>query len=90
MAAGCPDCAMIKGELNLELVLEDKPNQDKRKLLIFSAGSDDSARDMLNHYGLSDKFTPVYLTEEGKILDDVVDIIRHVRGNGFSRGVSDD
>lgn len=90
LSAGCPDCAIIKGELNFDLILEDELNKDGRQLFVFSAASDEATRDMLIHYGLSDKFVPVYLTDEGKIIDDVVDIIRYIQGNRFSRGSVDD
>jgi hypothetical protein len=90
LSQGCPDCAVVKGELNFSFVSDDRANKENRQLLVFSSASDDSARDLLNRYGLSDKQTPVYLTDEGKAIDDVMEIISEIRGNGFSRGVSDD
>jgi hypothetical protein len=80
----CPECAEIKSLLNQEAIFSDEfRGLEGRQLSVYHTFSNTACRDLLDKYGLQGHFTPVILTAEGFIVDDVAMILAHLGRTGM-------
>lgn len=85
LSRDCPDCAVVRAELDMNAVMEDDfRGTEGQKLYVFGALSSDSARELLDKYELQDFFTPVVQTHDGKKFFKVKNILSHLRQNGMT------
>lgn len=81
----CPFCGVVRAELRMEAASSDAfRGLDGQKLLVFSALSNEAAKELLDKFGLSGRNMPVLVTWEGEIRADVQQIIAWMRARGIS------
>jgi hypothetical protein len=75
----CPECSEIKSRLHQDAIFSDDfSGTNDRKLLVYHTFSNVACRDLLDKYGLQGRFTPVLLTSDGVVIDDVSGILSHL------------
>ena len=85
VSRNCPDCAVVRAELDLNAVMEDDfQGTQGQKLHVFSALSDEATRELLDTFGHPDEFTPLIVTHDGQNLDKPKNIIGYLRQNGMA------
>jgi glutaredoxin-related protein len=86
LAINCPNCAIVKAELDYgNAVDDDFRGSDGQELRVFSAVSNSAAREMLDKYGLPENVkTPALLTDGEQILNDPIKVIEYLRSNGMT------
>lgn len=81
----CPDCAVVRAELDMNAVMADDFRGSKgQRLHVYSALSDEAARELLDKFGQDGGFTPLLAPHEGKPLSKPKNIIAYLRGNGMA------
>jgi hypothetical protein len=82
LVKNCPSCATIKAHLNWGLIESDKFfGKDGQRLFVFNTLTVDGGRDLLDRYGLVDKYAPLLMTHDGKLLEEAGAIIAYMMDN---------
>ena len=81
----CPECSVVKVALNLEAVEQDGfLGKGGQRLFVFNALSNDAGRELLDKYGLKDRFAPTLLTGDGAVISESGPIVDYLRQNGMA------
>ena len=84
LARNCPDCALVRTMVDMEAVVSDDfKGKSGQKFNVFSALSNDAARELLDAFGHKDKFVPFMVTHDGVPLTKVRQIEAHLRAEGM-------
>lgn len=84
LARNCPDCALIRAMMDMDAVVgDDFRGKASQKFNVFSALSNEAARELLDSFGHKDKFVPLLVTHEGVALTKAKQIEAHLRDNGM-------
>jgi len=84
LARNCPDCALVRVMVDMDAVVSDDfRGKAGQKFNVFSALSNDAAREMLDVFGHKDKFVPLLVTADGLFLTKARQIEVHLRDNGM-------
>jgi hypothetical protein len=94
ISRNCPDCAAIRAELDMNAVMEDDfRGTAGQELRVYSALSNDAARELLDEFGLDEKddkdenrfYTPTLVPHDGsKPRVKLKNIITWLRENGMT------
>jgi hypothetical protein len=85
LSKGCPECAAIRAALDMEKAFEDDfKARDGQGLLVYGALSNAAAREILDTFGHSGKFTPLLQRANGEVLTDGRKILDYMRRNGMT------
>jgi len=87
ISRNCPDCAAVRAELNMNAVMEDDfRGTAGQELRVYSALSNDAARELLDKFGLDEEtYTPVLIPHDGsKPRVKLKNIIAWLHDNGMT------
>jgi hypothetical protein len=85
LVKNCPECSVVKAALNFEAVEQDGfLGRNGQRFFVFNALSNDACRELLDKYGLKDKFAPTLLTDEGATIIEPGHIVDYLRRNGMA------
>jgi glutaredoxin-related protein len=86
LAINCPNCAIVKAELDYNNAVDDDfRGSEGQELMVFSAVSNAAARELLDKYEfLANVKTPVLLADSGQIINDPIKVIEYLRSNGMT------
>ena len=86
VSKGCQDCARIRSVLDMNAVIEDEfTGASGQELYVFSAQSNNAARDLLDAFKLDDHYTPLLVPHNSlDPIDKTDDIISWLRENNMT------
>ena len=84
LAWNCTDCTKIKAYISDSMFDDSMKGPGGQILTVIHTFSNDGARDVLDIFGLEDKYAPVLLTYEEKVIDGPDEIISYLRDNGLA------
>jgi len=81
----CPDCADVRVALNAEAVMDDEfRGKDDQRLHVFSALSDEAARELLDSFGHTDKFVPLLVRYDGTMIEKPGKVVVYLQDQGMT------
>jgi hypothetical protein len=87
LSRNCPDCTVVRAEMDMNAVMEDDfRGAEGQKLFVFSALSDEATRELLDTFGVKELYTPVVETHDGKRYFRVKNILSYLKKNGMTVG----
>jgi glutaredoxin-related protein len=88
LAWNCHDCIVIKEALTPADIMfnDDIIGTDGQILTIFYTFNNNSARDILDHFGLKNVFTPALLTWDNQVITSPTRIVNYLEESGIIKG----
>lgn len=82
--SNCVECAKVRGQLNFTAVVDDEfRGFHGEELRVFSALSENAAKELLEKYGIAGHDVPVVLTHDGAVVAKAKNVISHLRRSGM-------